>query len=292
MPNKQAKARGRRPNRQKTAPNRGNRRAPPSNHTTSHVVTTLQLKQSHKKEEIYPLSLDKLISRANVGNDADIRLIGYTMSVTIATGNDCSTVSMNLGHEGPWIRRSDDTDNFNQVCIEHTVRGKSLLFKKKVLATSEREYINPDKILNSIDLRVRDPCGVIPGAVLRIEFRAHLIRRVPQTSFDNADQPATDRYEDQDVSGGSNPSPSPPAAVKHAPAIIELGVDSYRDRYYTDGVERSGNFFYADKFGRDKYTVSVTNPPQAVSGRYKHNDHTIDSADYNAAGFDGTLASI
>lgn len=292
MPNKQAKARGRRPNRQKVAPNRGNRRAPPSNHTTSNVVTTLQLKQSHKKEEIYPLSLDKLISRANVGNDADIRLIGYTMSVTIATGNDCSTVSMNLGHEGPWIRRSDDTDNFNQVCIEHTVRGKSLLFKKKVLATTEREYINPDKIVNSIDLRVRDPCGVIPGAVLRIEFRAHLIRRVPQTSFANADQPATDRYEDQDVSSGSNPSPSPPSAVKHAPAILEMGTGLTLDRYYTDAVEKNGFFTYADKFGRDQYSVTVTNPPQAVSGRYKYPNSSVDSADYNSAGFDGTLARI
>lgn len=299
MPNKSSKARGPRTNRRKSAPSKGNRRAPRANinnhHFMSIVIMTVQLKQAHKKEEVYPIPLGQLISRANVGQDADIRLIGYTMSVALATGNDCSTVSMNIGHEGPWIRRSDSTDTFNQVSTEHTVRGKSILFKKPLLAATEREYLNPDSSnngLNSVDLRVRDPCGVIPGVVLKIEFRAHIIRRVPSTSFANADQPATDRYEDQDVSAGSSPSPSPPAAVKHAPQTITHATQFSGDkRYITDGLVHSGHFEYTtdDQYKVLKYLVSVTTPKQTVSGSYKFATDRPDQTAFNAAGFDGDI---
>lgn len=300
MPYKPSKARGPRTNRRKSAPSKGNRRAPLANitnHFMSIVITTLQLKQSHKKEEVYPLPLGQLISRANVGQDADIRLIGYTMSVALATGNDCSTVSMNLGHEGPWIRRSDSTDTFNQVSTEHTVRGKSLLFKKPLLATAEREYLNPDSAtngLNSIDLRVRDPCGVIPGVVLKIEFHAHIIRRVPSTSFANSDDMATDRYEDQDVNSGSSPAPKPPAAVKHAPLIIIHNSGSIlprTDRYVTSGKPVNGELEYLTDgaFASVYIRIDVTNPPQAVSGTYTYDTDRPDQTHYNAAGFDGTI---
>lgn len=298
MPNKSSKARGPRTNRRKSAPRKGNRRAPRanvSNHFMSIVIMTVQLKQSHKKEEVYPIPLGQLISRANVGQDADIRIVGYTMSVALATGNDCSTVSMNIGHEGPWIRRSDSTDTFNQVSTEHSVRGKSILFKKPLLATTEREYLNPDSStngLNSVDLRVRDPCGVIPGVVLKVEFRAHIIRRVPSTTFANADENATDRYEDQDVSAGSSPSPSPPAAVKHAPITIVHNSFSTGDhRYITDGIVKNGKFEYTtdDRYKVLTYTIDVTNPVQTVSGSYKYTTDSLHQDHYNAAGFDGTI---
>lgn len=292
MPQKSSKARGPQTNRRKSAPRKGNRRAPPvNNHFFSIVIMTVQLKQAHKKEEVYPLSLDKLISRANIGQDADIRMVGYTMSVALATGNDCSTVSMNLGHEGPWIRRSDDPDTFNQVCTEHTVRGKSILFKKKLLATSEREYINPDSKdngVNTIDLRVRDPCGVIPGVVLKIEFRAHIIRRVPATTFANADDAATDRYEDQDVSSGSSPQPAPPAAVKHAPAQITYNHTGHTRRYHTDGTNQGGVLIYRTT-DTHHFEVTVTDPPQAVSGSWTAHS-PVSQASFNAAGYDGDVS--
>lgn len=295
MPQKSSKARGPKTNRRRRAPKKGNRRAPPvNNHFFSIVVTSIQLKQSHKKEEIYPISLDKLISRDNIGQDADIRLVGYSMSVALATGNDCSTVSMNIGHEGPWIRRSDDPDTFNQVCTEHTIRGKSILFKKKLLATTEREYINPDSNtngVNTIDLRVRDPCGVIPGVAARIEFRAHIIRRVPSTTFANADQPATDRYEDQDVNSGSNPVPSPPTGIKHAPSQITYNSGGHPTRFHTDGTPSNGKLKYTASTGIHFFTVEVTNPPQAVSGTYQ-TDVPVSQAFFEAAGYDGQLAYV
>lgn len=294
MPQKSSKARGPRTNRRKRAPTRkGNRRAPlANNHFTSIVIMTLQLKQSHKKEEVYPITLDKLISRDNVGQDADIRIVGYTMSVALATGNDCSTVSMNIGHDGPWIRRSDSADTFNQQCTEHTVRGKSILFRKKLLATTEREYLNPDspdRGVNSVDLRVRDPCGVIPGVVAKIEFRAHIIRRVPSTHFANANQAATDRYEDQDVSSGSNPGPTPPTTIKHVPASIK----NERHTYHTNGKAVGGFFSYTTFSSSSTYTVSVTNPEQAVSGSFTTTTSAADlQGDFNSAGYDGNIAYV
>lgn len=246
---------------------------------------TLQTKQSHKKEELYPISLDQLISRANVGLDADVRLVGYTMSLQLATGNDCSTVSLNVSHSGPWVRRGDSpSDTFDQQFVEHTVAvsPKGCLFRKPVLGRSELEYLNPDTNSNFINIRVRDPCGVIPAVVIRIEFRAHLIRRTPATVFMNGGDPATDRYEDQDVSFGG---PSPPSAVKHAPALI-----GYSFRKYV--ADSSGStILYTDPGGSTlhEFTVTKTSPVQAVSGYYNVSDLSQMQADYNAAGYDGTI---
>lgn len=295
MPNK-SNARGpNRPNRKRNAPRKGNRRAPSlTQHMWANKVLTVQLKNTHKKEEIYPLPLDQLVSRANVGSDADIRLIGYTMSIALATGNDCSTVSMNIGHEGPWIRRSTDTDTFNQQSIEHSVRGKSLLFKKPVLHASEREYVNPDTSANSIDLRVRDPCGVIPGVVLKIEFRAKIIRKAPQTTFSNPDELATDRYEDQDVNSGA---PAPPATVKHVPIRIVVTSSSPGNTIFnTDGVILSDQFTYTTtSSSRDTITVQKTDPTQSVSGQFTFAKTTSASdlqREFNAQGYDGDISAF
>lgn len=246
---------------------------------------TLQTKQSHKKEEIYPISLDQLISRANVGSDADVRLVGYTLSLQLATGNDCSTVSLNISHSGPWVRRGDSvTDSFDQQFFEHTVAvsPKGCLFRKPVLGRSELEYLNPDTIQNFLNIRIRDPCGVIPGVVIRIEFRAHLIRRTPATIFMNGRDDATDRYEDQDVASGG---PAPPGTIKHAPVAITTGGDA---RYIADptGVD----IVYRSTSSNSFYTVTKTNPLQALSGLFSYLSTSPPiQQQYNQDGYDGTI---
>lgn len=249
---------------------------------------TLQTKQSHKKEEVYPISLNQLISRANVGSDADVRLVGYTLSLQLATGNDCSTVSLNVSHSGPWVRRGDSTsDTFDQQFVEHTVAvsPKGCLFRKPVLGRSELEFLNPDTVSNFLNIRVRDPCGVIPGVVIRIEFRAHLIRRTPATVFMNGGDTASDRYEDQDVSSGG---PAPPAAVKHAPAVIRysraifIADSSGTDIVYPESTGVSTTVF----------TVQKTNPTQSVSGIFDAPSSSTPSelqSEYNRAGYDGNI---
>lgn len=253
-------------------------------------MTTLQTKQSHKKEEVYPIPLNRLISRNNVGVDAEVRLVGYTMSCQLATGNDCSTVSLNVAHSGPWVREGLSADKFDQQFVEHTVRGKSCLFKKAVIPRSELEYLNPDTSDNYINLRVRDPCGVIPGVVIRIEFRAHLIRRTPQSTFDDPTGDAVDKYEDQDVSAGSSsgqPAPAPPAAVKHAPQVIAFVSGDIT-------VKDTGSRFEYAADSSSGYRVAYTSPKQVVSGRFNLSTFPPPSGSalqtkYNSDGFDGTI---
>lgn len=251
------------------------------------VIMTLQLKQNHRKEEGYPISLDQLVSRANIGSDADIRLVGYTMSCQLATGNDCSTVSLNVAHSGPWVRRGDSsTDTFDQQFVEHTVSvsPKGCLFRKSLIGRSEREYLNPDTKDNFIVLRVRDPCGVIPGVVARIEFRAELIRPVPSSVFMHGDEAATDRYEDQDVSNGA---PAPPSAVKHVPAVMYLSGFVYT----ADSTGSSIRYDDTDSRHNDYFDVTRTTPPQAVSGTFRPSSITNPDLqrEFTQAGYDGNI---
>lgn len=270
--------------------NKSNRRSSRFQHSRSILITTLQTKQSHKKEEIYPIPLNKLISRNNVGVDAEVRLVGYSMSVQLATGNDCSTVSLNISHSGPWVRKGSSADTFDQQFVEHSVRGKSCLFKKPVIARSELEYLNPDTADNYIELRVRDPCGVIPGVVFKIEFRAHLIRRTPQSAFDDPSSNAIDRYEDQDVSTGtSSGAPSPPAAVKHAPQVI-THIPFGNIHFDLSPTVNSGTITYSHPGDSSTFVVAPTVPPQIISGKFTYQASSGDLQNvYNAAGFDGTI---
>lgn len=257
---------------------------------------TLQTKQNHRKEELYPISLNQLISRANIGTDVDVRLVGYTMSCQLATGNDCSTVSLNCSHSGPWVRRGDSlSDSFDQQFYEHTiaVSPKGCLFRKSILGRSELEYLNPDVPANFINLRVRDPCGVIPGVVIRIEFRAHLIRPIPSSFFSGGSDPATDRYEDQDVSSGT---PAPPAAVKHAPALI-TGIGFSRRANLADAVSDPSVIQYKeDGSSSVHFTVTKTNPLQSISGIYRAPQGQPSNPDiqteYTKAGYDGTITAF
>lgn len=281
-------------NRRNKKSNRGSRS---SQHHTSIVISTLQLKQAHKKEEVYPIALNTLIDRSNIGNDADIRLIGYTLSCALATGNDCSTVSINVGHAGPWVRRGDSiTDSFDQQFLEHTIRGKSCLFRKFLLGSSEKQFLNPDIATNFLYLRIRDPCGVIPGVVVKLEFRAHVIRRTPSAFFSNAADNAVDRYEDQDVSSGSNPSPSPPSGIKYVPALIERTFPGSSPTLYL-GEDDAANNQWAYRVYRlpntsPSYTVAYTNPKQTMGAIFKIPDGTTDIQSlYDTSGFDGTITS-
>lgn len=291
MPPKRNKSvRSKRPVRRRTK--RSNRGSSRYQHLYSVVIDTLQTKQNHLKEELYPLSLNKLISRVNIGSDVDVRLVGYTFSLTLATGNDCSTVSLNCSHSGPWVRRGDSvTDSFDQQFYEHTVAvsPKGCLFRKSILGRSELEYLNPDVANNFINLRVRDPCGVIPGVVIRYEFRAHLVRRVPESVFVNGNQQATDRYEDQDVSTGtSSGSPSPPSAIKHAPAVITTPGSQV---YIAEDSDPTVIEYVRMGFVGAVYTVSKTTPPQAVSGIFRIGNGDLQQQ-FNTAGYDGTITHV
>lgn len=251
---------------------------------------TLQTKQNHLREEIYPISLDQLVSRSNVGSDADIRLVGYTMSCQLATGNDCSTVSLNVAHSGPWVRRGDSvSDSFDQQFLEHTVAvsPKGCLFRKPLLGRSELAYLNPDTNSNFINLRVRDPCGVIPGVVIRIEFRAELIRPTPASTFTGGSQPATDRYEDQDVASGG---PTPPSAVKHAPALIRYGSDEYVADSSPVNIIQYNHLGSNPRSG--KFTVTKTTPVQSVSGLFIAPGGSGQQTSFNSDGYDGTITFI
>lgn len=284
--------RPRRPAQRRTKKsNRGSRN---SQHSTSIVIRTLQTKQSHNKEEIYPIALKDLINRSNVGSDADIRLIGYSLSCSLATGNDCSTVSINIGHFGPWVRRgTSSTDSFDQQFLEHTIRGKSCLFRKFLLGSSEKQYLNPDTADNFLYIRIRDPCGVIPGVVVKLEFRAHLIRRTPSAFFANASEAATDRYEDQDVSSGTNPSPGPPSAVKYTPAVITHTPTIGPTEHYIGADDPSNSqwtYTFNGGSGSPSFTVSYTNPKQTLGAIFTYTGNPTDlQSRFNTAGFDGTI---
>lgn len=177
-------------------------------HLRSAIRLALTLKSVHKQEELYPINLSQLISRANVGTDAQIRMIGYTMRIQIATGNNVSTVSASIGHFGPWVRPATQSDNFNQQFTDMNFNlNREVTFHKRLLRESERQTLNPDDGNNFLSLRIRDPCGVIPGATILIDFRCELIRPVIDVVLVNASQQATDLYEDQDVHTSGQPTP-------------------------------------------------------------------------------------
>lgn len=282
--------RKRRPAPRRTKKSNRGSRSP--QHFTSIVIDTLQTKQSHKKEEIYPIPLSKLINRSNGGMDADVRLTGYTISCVLATGNDCTTVSINIGHAGPWVRRGDSiTDSFDQQFVEHTFRGKSCLFRKFLIGTSERQFLNPDIATNFLYLRVRDPCGVIPGVVIKYEFRAFLVRSTPASFFANPGEDAVDRYEDQDVSTGS---PAPPSGVKHVPALIRENLGARTNFLYLgeDDPSNSQWIFKEAANPRVTYMVAYTNPKQTLGAIFtiiSQNPSDL-QLQYNTAGFDGTIS--
>lgn len=192
-------------------------------HLRSSVIRTLDLKTSHLREEVYPIDLKDLISRANVGSDSDVRLVGYNCKLTFASGNKLSTVSVSLGHSGPWVRPSNSTDGYNQQFVDRFLGPEGeVSFHKRSLLQSERQFNDPDIGGNYINFRIRDPCGVVPGVTVLINFTAFLTRRVIDTTFNGASELATDRYEDQDVSTGS---PSPPSQKSEVPQFIFVRED-------------------------------------------------------------------
>lgn len=214
------------------------------------------------------------------------------MSCVLATGNDCTTVSINIGHAGPWVRRGDSiTDSFDQQFVEHTIRGKSCLFRKFLIGTSERQYLNPDTGTNFIYLRIRDPCGVIPGVAIKYEFRAFLVRSTPASFFANPGDNAVDRYEDQDVSTGA---PAPPAAVKHAPTIIEsTNLGGRRELYIGEDDPSNTQWTYTQQgFSSPGYHVQYTSPKQTFGAIFKAIRNSRDlQNEFEAAGFDGTITA-
>lgn len=272
------------------------RRRTKTNHTTvSVVIKTVTLKTRHNKEEIYPIPIKDIISRANVGNDADIHALGYTLSVSLATGNDLATVTANLGHSGPWVRRGQSAnDSFNQQSNEHDFkRSKSVIFKVN-LKNSEREYINPDTTDNFLNLRIRDPCGVVPGVTAKLECRFRLRRPTPSTTFLDAGTVASDLYEDQDVSTGTV---QPPAALMDIPAVIK-GEGTFSKTYTFTTSDTTSPFTYnkveSGTSNINSFTITAAGKINKVgeftAGDLQTSRESAIKAAYTADGFEGDLA--
>lgn len=227
-------------------------------HLSSEVEMTLTLKAKHRKEELYPVNLNQLISRQNVGPDAQIRLIGYICSIQIASGNQLDTVTCNLGHFGPWVRPALQTDTFNQQFLDKNFRSRKLVFSKPLVREAERQYLNPDDGTNYLNIRIRDPCGVIPGATILIYFKAILIRPKPDTILVDPTALAVDLYEDQDIHTGTQP-----AAREAVPAMITTPNGHGSFHVYTRDPAL-GSWHYTSTTGPGEYTIAITETPNMV----------------------------
>lgn len=238
------------------------RRRPKSNleHLRSAIRLAVTLKSSHKREELYPINLSQLISRANVGTDAQIKLIGYVMKITIATGNDVSTVSASIGHSGPWVRPAVQSDNFNQQFTDMNFnKNREVTFRKRLLREAERQTLNPDDGNNFLNLRIRDPCGVIPGVTILIDFTAELIRPVIDVVLVNASQQATDLYEDQDVHTSGQPTPR-----QDVPRLIrERSLNPFKTS------STSSPYVYSNDLFLNRYTITVAGSANLV-GQFQY----------------------
>lgn len=252
-------------------------------HLRSAIRLAITLKSDHKREEIYPINLKQLVSRANVGTDAQICLIGYIMRIQIATGNNCSTVSASIGHSGPWVRPPTQTDSFNQQFEDRTFNiNKEVTFKKRVLKLSERTTMNPDDGNNFLNLRIRDPCGVIPGATILVDFRCEVTRPCIDTVLLNASDKATDLYEDQDVSTGSQPTPR-----QDVPRIIRL-KQSPNALYKT--TDTASPYSFSDDIYPGVYTITVAGRANLV-GTFQY-DTTLPGTlqeQYTGDGYAGNI---
>lgn len=231
-------------------------------HLRSAIRLALTLKSVHKQEELYPINLSQLISRANVGTDAQIRLIGYIMKIQIATGNNVSTVSASIGHSGPWVRPATQSDSFNQQFVDMNFNlNKEVTFRKRLLREAERQTLNPDDGNNFLNLRIRDPCGVIPGATILIDFTCELIRPVIDVVLVNANQTATDLYEDQDVHTSGQPTPR-----QDVPRLI-------RDKRIPNATFKTTStaspYSYSDDIYSDIYTITVAGSANLV-GQFQY----------------------
>lgn len=253
-------------------------------HLRSAIQLSLTLKSLHKQQEIYPINLSSLVGRANVGPDAEVKLIGYTMRIQIATGNNCSTVSASIGHSGPWVRPATSSDNFNQQFTDVSFNlNREVTFHKRLLRESERQYLNPDNGLNFLNLRIRDPCGVIPGATILIHFNCELIRSVIDVEFKNADKMASDLYEDQDVHTSGQPTPK-----QDVPLIIRRVQRRGDEIFRANGIVSP--LVYSRSGVSNTYTVTVAGTPNLV-GEFADDETTGTPIQdrYTADGFAGNI---
>lgn len=261
-------------------------------HLYSDVETTITLKRNHKRQEVYPVPLRDVVSRRNVGDDAQVRMIGYNLTLTIASGNSLETVLVSVGHSGPWTRPAAAQDGFNQQFTDRNFnKAKRMTFNRALLHESERQFLNPDLDQNYLNLRIRDPCGVIPGVTMVIRFRCHLIRPTIDTFYADGDAIATDRYEDQNVSTGA---PSPPDTPLQLPKIIrhELSHGS-PSNFTTTNTQGDASYIYKHSLGSYQYTI-VVDPKQKVNlvGEFVVPSGTISDLQrrYVDQGYDGTIS--
>lgn len=253
-------------------------------HLRSAIQYAVTLKSVHKREEIYPINLSNLIGRQNVGPDAQIRLIGYHLRIQIATGNNCSTVSASVGHSGPWVRPATQSDNFNQQFVDKVFNlNREVAFHKGLVRESERQYLNPDDGNNFLNLRIRDPCGVIPGATILLHFKCELIRPTIDEILVGASLPATDLYEDQDVHTSGNPTPR-----QDVPILIRTNAS--HTSWRADGIVSPITYTATDPTVRTRYTITVSGQPNLV-GEFTEDTTTTDplQKQYTDSGFAGNI---
>ena len=266
--------------------NRSKRTKAKNEHLRSRVEGTITLKTQHKKRERYPITISDVFNQDTVGADTDIHLIGYFILLQFATGNQTQTVSCNLGHSGEWVRQSTNNDGFNQQFETRSLRRNSISFSKRILALSERQFLSPHKSPDSsIVLQVDDPCGVIPGVTVKYTVTLHFIRRHIPTKLIDADMPATDLYEDQDVSSGGA-QPAPPATAQDLPKFIyDAGIGPFTR------INSQSPYIYRDggSTNAGTYTITVTGGNVNFVGEFRPRTNDI-QAEYAKDGFSGTIA--
>lgn len=259
-------------------------------HLYSDVETTITLKRSHKKQENYPIPLRDVVSRRNVGDDAQVRMIGYNLTLTIASGNSLETVMVSVGHSGPWTRPAAAVDGFNQQFTDRSFnKDKRVTFNRTLLHESERQFLNPDLDQNFLDLRIRDPCGVIPGVTVLLRLRCHLVRPTIDTYYANGAEQAIDRYEDQDVSTGA---PSPPNNPLQLPKVIKLQLTRpvARTEIFTTANVQGDTIYDYRHTGTSSYYAITVDPQMKTDlvGEFLIPSGDLQTA-YSADGYDGTI---
>ncbi len=253
------------------------------------VETDITLKTKHNKQEIYPIPVSELISRINIGSDGDYFATGYNIRFTAATGNDISTVEFNIGHSGDWVSiGTPPQDTFNQQFTDKRPKGKTVVFNKRRLSQTERDFISPDFSNNFLNLRVRDRAGIMSGVLLTIRCVFNIVRKKPESEFKGADDPATDRYDDQDVDNGTtagNPVVPSVPVQQDIPYHLLIGGAKFNT------ISKSSPYTYISINSHYNYRVTVAGKVNIV-GTFSSTSSSNLQTEYTAAGFEGNIVKV
>lgn len=254
----------------------------------SEVKFPIKLQDNPNGVTEYNIPISRLFNPATVGNDKDLKLVGYTLLFIAGTGNNIDTVGLNLSHAGPWVRRGPE-DNFNQQFNKlRTFRDRRVYFSKKKLPTDESNYLNPHtdgpdtKSTCRIVLKVEDILGVLKGDSLVCSARAIFLMPHTPTLVEGADTLAGDLYQAQLVS-------SAPAG-REAVLPLHIFIDNASTSDFTT-LSTSSPFKYTDPTIGGTITILTTDPSTRFSGTANFPDRSqINDRLYSPQGYSGTVS--